>query len=260
MNTERDTSGADHAMSDAERTLRVLCHELSGLIDGAHRYVEMARRDCAQGHDPERIGSFLGTAGTALAEATELLRTVRLGRADERSPISRLATLRPVGESVDHAVDLARTLAMPRSIRVVSRVSAPFRDLGPAPIFPVVSNALRNALEMTPRDGTIELHARVDTDEQGQRVAAILVLDDGPGPSRDAQEHAFEIGFTTRPSGMGIGLALARSIIEDLGGRIELKPRVSVDGRRGGALIASWPVRAERSIGGPAGDAEGRAA
>ena len=108
MKHEQDTSGADSSLDGAERTLRVLCHELSGLIDGASRYVEMARKDCAAEPACQDAAKFLATATTALGEAARMLRSVRLGRDEARAPISRLASLRPAGESVDHAIDLAR--------------------------------------------------------------------------------------------------------------------------------------------------------
>lgn len=260
MDYERDTSGADDAMSGSERTLRVLCHELSGLIDGASRYVELARRGCAAGGTPDDTAKYLATAATALGEAARMLRTVRLGRDEARAPISRLASLRPAGESVDHAVDLARTLAMPRGIEIVCRVDEAFRGMGAVPVFPVVNNALRNALEVTPRGGTIELRAAVRPGPDGGQCAEIVVLDDGPGPSRDAEAHAFELGYSTKSGGSGVGLALARSIINDLGGRIALCSRAAVDGRRGGALIASWPIEREQTFGRETGDSEGRAA
>lgn len=44
--------------------------------------------------------------------------------------------------------------------------------------------------------------------------------DRGPGIHRQLWEKIFELGFSTRPSGSGLGLLTARSLVEPLGGRI----------------------------------------
>lgn len=249
----------ERAVDDAQQVLRVLCHELSALVDGAMRYLDLGRR-AVTGSSDERAAAFLASAGAALKEAATLLRAVVTDASDPRLPMSRLGAMRPVGEAVEHAVELARADAASHSISIVARIDPEFAGLAPAPIFSVVSNALRNAVGMTPRGGTIEVRARVDRTDPERERAVIEVLDDGPGPSRDAEEHAFELGFTTRAGGMGVGLALTRSIMNDLGGGVTLSSRKSIDDRRGGALVAWWPVAADSRIGRASDDRGGRAA
>jgi signal transduction histidine kinase len=48
----------------------------------------------------------------------------------------------------------------------------------------------------------------------------VAVRDSGPGLTPAALEHLFEPFYTTKPSGLGLGLSICRSIIEAHGGRL----------------------------------------
>ena len=79
---------------------------------------------------------------------------------------------------------------------------------------------VRNAIDaLSGRGGTISI--RVEGDHRSARVA---VHDDGPGIPPEVRSRLFEPGVTTKQGGWGIGLALARRIVEDIhDGRLALK-------------------------------------
>ncbi len=54
----------------------------------------------------------------------------------------------------------------------------------------------------------------------GRPVATIRVRDHGVGLSTTEMDRVFEAFYTTKPNGMGMGLAISRSIIEAHGGRM----------------------------------------
>ncbi len=85
-----------------------------------------------------------------------------------------------------------------------------------------LESLVRNAIDaLAGRGGTVDL--TVDPLPEGG--ARVVVADDGPGVPRELRNEIFKAGFTTKPRGWGIGLALARRIITDNhGGRITLLP------------------------------------
>jgi len=82
-----------------------------------------------------------------------------------------------------------------------------------------VRSILKNALEATPPGAPVQLHA-----EAHEGWAHIEVRDPGSGMTREVLDRVGEPFFTTKEPGrgMGLGLFLARLVVEGLGGRMEI--------------------------------------
>ena len=78
----------------------------------------------------------------------------------------------------------------------------------------------KNAIDaLAGRGGTVRLSAQPGSDDS----VVIRVADDGPGVPRDLRDRVFEPGFSTKQSGWGIGLSLAKRIVEENhGGKLVL--------------------------------------
>jgi signal transduction histidine kinase len=85
-----------------------------------------------------------------------------------------------------------------------------------------VENVLKNAADAILKDGA-DGTIIIRTDPGVPDGVRILVEDNGPGVPESIQSRIFDPGFTTKPRGWGLGLALAKRIIEEYhGGRIRL--------------------------------------
>lgn len=78
-------------------------------------------------------------------------------------------------------------------------------------------NLIKNAIQSIPADQKGEICIEV---QQFGTNALITIHDNGIGISDEAQKHLFEPNFTTKTSGMGLGLSIVRNIITNFGGNI----------------------------------------
>src|SRR5262249_31328704 len=83
----------------------------------------------------------------------------------------------------------------------------------------VLLNLILNAIEAmgSVEEGSRELLISTEQDDTGVRVA---VRDSGPGIDPSHLERVFEAFYTTKSSGMGMGLSICRTIVEAHGGRL----------------------------------------
>ena len=106
----------------------------------------------------------------------------------------------------------------------------------------VILNLIINAIEAMSgiTEGPRELQVVTGKDEL--RGVVVTVRDSGPGLDPDILDHLFTAFYTTNPQGMGMGLAISRSIIEAHGGRLW----ATANKHRGATFQFTLPVDAER--------------
>jgi signal transduction histidine kinase len=99
----------------------------------------------------------------------------------------------------------------------------------------VFFNLLRNALEASPPDALVTVKTR-----RAPHGVEIAVIDRGPGVPPEIREQIFNPFFTTKPGGVGLGLAISAKIVSDHGGAITVD---SAPGA-GAAFLVSLPAAA----------------
>jgi two-component system, NtrC family, sensor histidine kinase HydH len=103
----------------------------------------------------------------------------------------------------------------------------------------VVFNLLRNALDASPADGTITVRTRA-----AGGVAELAVLDRGPGIPPESREQIFNPFFTTKATGVGLGLAISVKIVDEHGGQIRVESEVG----RGASFRVQLPLERPQSM------------
>ncbi|MBT8205334.1 MAG: GHKL domain-containing protein [Eudoraea sp.] len=81
----------------------------------------------------------------------------------------------------------------------------------------VVTNLVKNAIQAVPEVGSPRILVSVSADGDFVKVS---VADNGVGIADDVREKVFEPKFTTKSSGMGLGLGMVKNIVETYGGTI----------------------------------------
>jgi signal transduction histidine kinase/DNA-binding NarL/FixJ family response regulator len=87
-----------------------------------------------------------------------------------------------------------------------------------------LSEVMLNALQATSEDSKVTVHARSKTDPTGASWTQIEVSDPGEGFGAESATKAMTPFYTTRNVGIGLGLTVARKIIEKHRGKIEIAP------------------------------------
>lgn len=142
----------------------------------------------------------------------------------------------PAATILERTELLARRLLRERQVRLETREAGPTEtcvDADSDLICQVLLGLLDNAACVTPAGGSIRLECR-----ERDGAVEFAVCDRGPGVPEELRQRIFEPFFTTRADGSGLGLAVARQIVEAHDGRLELGPSEG-----GGARFAVWLSR-----------------
>ncbi len=106
----------------------------------------------------------------------------------------------------------------------------------------VILNLIINAIEAMSGVGDGPRELLIGAGKDNSQGVLVTVRDSGPGLDPKTLEHLFTAFYTTKPQGMGMGLAISRSIIEAHGGRLW----ATVNQLRGATFQFTLPANAER--------------
>ncbi len=194
--------GLAHTVRNPLNTLGLAVEELAGEDDSRRPLVATARHQIRRIDRWLRSFLALGAGDGASAEAADL------------ASLTREVALEAIQEGV--RVDL-RVGVEPLPVVVV-----------PAAVRSALANLVVNAAEASPESGTVEISVVGDGAE-----AVVVIADRGPGLPDEVRENLYSPHVTTKIGGSGMGLFLARQLIEGMHGGALL-----VTDRDGGGTVA----------------------
>ena len=128
---------------------------------------------------------------------------------------------------VEATVSFVRSKAERRGIRLeLQDENQPVQLIADAArIRQLLLNLLLNSLDAVKSGGEVLVELREIEDSRGRRFVELSVEDDGEGISEANREKVFEPFFSTRETGLGLGLPICRRIVESHDGRIVVRSR-----------------------------------
>ncbi len=256
---------------DARDEIGVLVREYNHMIDELAISAEkLARseREFAWREMAKQIAHEIKNPLTPMKLSVQhLQRTPEKDPEKQKENIQRIS--RTLIEQIDHlskiATEFSNFAKMPRAnneevnleenIRQISelfmnseqiRIDTSFDISGPVFVFAdpeqltrVFINLLKNAIQSIPEDREGQIGIRL---ESAGQTARVKVMDNGRGIPDELSDKLFQPNFTTKSSGMGMGLAIVKSIVENAGGSIRYETELG----KGTVFIVELPLVPEK--------------
>lgn len=188
-----------------------LSHELTQPLSAIAVQARVARQAGDQSGALDRIVESVMRAGSIVERIRGFIRPV----AARPEPVELVSLAREVADLFE---DQARGAGV--DLKLPAAGEAAWVSGDRISLCQIILNAYRNALDASaPLRGS---EIRVAVESRGERCR-LLVRDFGAGLSEAAQRQAGEPLFTTKPGGLGVGLAVSRALAEQHGGSINLR-------------------------------------
>lgn len=199
-----------------------LAHELNQPLAAIVNYLNGSLRLVDQSGGPAQVARALTAARTQAEHAAAVIARVR-EFVRQREPRRDAQDLSAIAANV---VELLRLEAERLRLRVELALAP---DLPPVyadrvMVEQVLLNLVKNALEAMREIPVARRALRIEARRTLDGEVELRVLDRGAGLSAEQQDQVFSPFFTTKSDGLGIGLAICRSIIEYHEGRLFFEP------------------------------------
>jgi signal transduction histidine kinase len=202
-----------HAMADLARGV---AHDVNNALGAVLPLVQQMRADVASGNiNPTLFGEDLSQIERSILTSRRIFSGML--------SFARGTVRDSTGASIRQAVDTTRSILKEglrrRGIELVIEVEAELPSIPGAQsdLEQLLLNLLSNARDAMPQGGRLRIGAR-----RLERAVEIDVEDTGLGIAADDLPKVFEPFFTTKPDGNGLGLAICRSIVWQMQGKLDI--------------------------------------
>ncbi len=213
-----------------------IAHELNQPLTALMLYLQSMKRpdDPSSKAKALTLHAMIEKAHTEAERACSIIRRIRKF-VEKRGPEHKLVDLRPL---IDDAIELA--MAGHRHLTRLIRTDdpeLPLMSVDPVQFQQVVVNLVRNALEAVSGSEDAKIHVSTRRDSE---LLELSVEDNGPGIPLEAIDDLFDAFSTFKGSGLGLGLAISRTIAQNHGGDLKFNPG---SGGRGTNFMLTLPLQ-----------------
>jgi len=198
-----------------------LAHEIGTPLNSISGHLQLLARRLPNDADAQRRAGIINQQLDSIVGSVRALlrrthaRRISLRTTDLNALIAGL--LRLVAPTLEvHRISVAATLD--------PNLPAVYAD--PDGLHQVMLNLINNSVDAMPQGGVLTLITRT-AEKDGKRSAELIVEDTGTGFAPEIVDHLFDPMWTTKATGSGFGLAIARDIMNDHGGTIEASTAAS---------------------------------
>lgn len=204
------------ALAALGRMAAQVAHEVRNPLGGLKLYARVLEQRLTDREDGEGVdvAQRMSRAIDHLAELVTEITAFGRPRELKREPTSLNGLL-------DECLSLALDRVTAKRIRVVKDLdpALPRMSLDARELRKVFLNLILNGLDALEPEGSLTVRSRRTSDG----AVEVLVADTGCGMSEETQARMFDLFFTTKSSGTGLGMAIARSVVDLHRGRLEVE-------------------------------------
>ncbi|WP_240359004.1 ATP-binding protein [Pyxidicoccus trucidator] len=237
---------AERATRSREETLAIVSHDLRSPLTTISAAAELLQRALGGDERDARMRKQTDSIRRSVSRMNRLVGDLL----DLASIDSGSLSLEPRPHLAEELVQEVRETFEPQAAeKGVTLQTDIASDLPPVPcdkgrILQVLGNLISNAVKFTPPGGSVRVRAEP---EPGTGSVRFSVADTGPGIPPEAQPHIFDRYWHAaqkRREGHGLGLSIAKGIVEGHGGHIQLESPPGAGSTFSFALPLTWQTKA----------------
>lgn len=224
--------------AEAEFYLDLMSHDIRNLTQIGVGYIELA----LESPDAGEIRSLMEKAQEALQGTADIVDNVRkLQEVQQRKAENKVVNLSEVLSCLLSRYTISTSREITINLKTMPRSEVWANDL----VIDVFSNLINNAIKHSDPKKPLTVDIRLDRVMNiGTNSIRCTIEDNGPGISSRAKNNIF-MRFQrgdTKAHGKGLGLHIARTLVEDYGGKIWVEDRMPGDYSKGARFVVVLPA------------------